>query len=371
MLSAIKGFLTRPATKTYYVSTSGSDSNNGLSTGAPFATSAAALAAAAPGSTILFQRGGVWTSQLAVAANNITIDAYGTGKPPRFDGGTEPTGTIFNDGFESETSSFNTNWGGVTSAGGSTITVDTTDPINGAKSMQYTHASNGTAYVTKTISAVGTVYIQFKVKIDTLVTASDYGHVRVLDLRSAGGDLAFVYLSCDATPERGVQVEFQDGFGDIQVGPYYQQGQTLRIEALYDKTAGITCWVNGIQYATTSGSNGTNATTIRLGNSNNNATGLGVGTVLLFDDVYVSASAIGTGTRANQPVIVSNADSVVLQNFEVRNAAQFLVTLHNSTNCLLNNLKLHYSSETGVLANIGGRWPHHRKLRGLVLRCSG
>src|ERR1700758_5267877 len=110
MLSTTKQLLThRPALPSYYVSPTGSDSNNGLSPGTPFATPAAALAVAPPGSTILLQRGGLWVladdstfSGITLATNGITLGAYGTGGTgalPIIDRGTEPTGAVFNDGF--------------------------------------------------------------------------------------------------------------------------------------------------------------------------------------------------------------------------------------------------------------------------------
>lgn len=74
---------------TYYFSTSGSDSNDGLSPATPKQTVSAAntLIASLPSNAnaaILFNRGDKWTARtvLTVAKNNITIGAYGTGARP-------------------------------------------------------------------------------------------------------------------------------------------------------------------------------------------------------------------------------------------------------------------------------------------------
>lgn len=79
---------------TYYFSTSGSDSNNGLSEGAPKATAAAfnSLALVA-GDSVKFKRGDTWASTTAflVSASEdgtsgarVNLQAYGTGDRPTF-----------------------------------------------------------------------------------------------------------------------------------------------------------------------------------------------------------------------------------------------------------------------------------------------
>jgi Glycosyl hydrolase family 10 len=82
----------------YYVSNNGSDSNNGLSPSAPWQTIAHVNAQTfTPGTSILFQNGGVWREQLNIAqsgtaGNPITIGAYGTGALPRITGMALTTG---------------------------------------------------------------------------------------------------------------------------------------------------------------------------------------------------------------------------------------------------------------------------------------
>ena len=77
---------------TYYVSNSGSDSNNGTSAGTPWQTIAHVNAQSfSPGDSILFQDGGIWREQLIVPSagsggNKITIASYGSGAPPVISG---------------------------------------------------------------------------------------------------------------------------------------------------------------------------------------------------------------------------------------------------------------------------------------------
>ncbi len=80
----------------YYVSNSGSDSNNGISTSSPWKTVAHVVAfepSLRAGDCVLFQRGGVWAEQLNISnvhgtqTNPITFGNYGTGNRPVLDGG--------------------------------------------------------------------------------------------------------------------------------------------------------------------------------------------------------------------------------------------------------------------------------------------
>ena len=80
----------------YYVSNSGSDSNNGISTSSPWRTVAHVVAFEPnlrAGDCVLFQRGGIWAEQLTISnihgtqTNPITFGNYGTGNRPVLDGG--------------------------------------------------------------------------------------------------------------------------------------------------------------------------------------------------------------------------------------------------------------------------------------------
>lgn len=79
----------------YYVSTSGSDSNDGLSSGAPKQTIAAAMALMTndSGDHILLKRGDSFTISASIvlrgrsASEPMLLGAYGTGARPRIDGG--------------------------------------------------------------------------------------------------------------------------------------------------------------------------------------------------------------------------------------------------------------------------------------------
>ncbi len=74
--------------KKIYVSTSGSDSNNGLSASKPVKTAAKANALAASGDAILFKRGDLWR-EVFTAKSGVTYTAYGNGAKPTFYGSPE------------------------------------------------------------------------------------------------------------------------------------------------------------------------------------------------------------------------------------------------------------------------------------------
>jgi HYDIN/CFA65/VesB family protein len=88
----------------YYVSTSGSDSNSGVSATSPWKTVAKVVAfepSLRQGDCVLFQRGGVWNEELKISnvhgsqSYPITLGNYGTGNLPVLDGGsTRPYGIV-------------------------------------------------------------------------------------------------------------------------------------------------------------------------------------------------------------------------------------------------------------------------------------
>ncbi len=70
---------------TYYVSVNGSDSNNGTSPDAPFATATKATSVAKSGDLVLFKRGDMWRERWT-AKSGVTYSAYGEGEKPFFNG---------------------------------------------------------------------------------------------------------------------------------------------------------------------------------------------------------------------------------------------------------------------------------------------
>src|ERR1035437_955962 len=78
----------------YYISSSGNDTNNGLSSSTPWKTIAkvnSAFSNMKPGDRILFKRGDVFTGQITLtqsgsATAKITFDAYGVGNTPVIQG---------------------------------------------------------------------------------------------------------------------------------------------------------------------------------------------------------------------------------------------------------------------------------------------
>lgn len=75
---------------TYYVSSSGSDSNNGTSTATPWADLSVSVGKLNAGDTLLLKRGDTFneTSSVNVVDASVTVGAYGTGARPIIDGQT-------------------------------------------------------------------------------------------------------------------------------------------------------------------------------------------------------------------------------------------------------------------------------------------
>lgn len=66
----------------YYVSNSGSDSNDGLTTGTSWATIAKVNVTVTNGDSVFFNKGDSWNGKLIVPASNIYFGSYGTGNKP-------------------------------------------------------------------------------------------------------------------------------------------------------------------------------------------------------------------------------------------------------------------------------------------------
>ena len=86
----------------YYVDSSGgNDANNGTSSGTAWKTLTKVNGFTfQPGEKLLFKANGVWSGQLypkgsGNATNIITLDQYGTGNKPRFDGNGTVTDTVY------------------------------------------------------------------------------------------------------------------------------------------------------------------------------------------------------------------------------------------------------------------------------------
>jgi len=99
---------------TYYVSTSGNDSNSGISTSSPWKTIAHVVSfepSLRAGDCVLFQRGGTWHEQLTISnlrgtqTNPITFGNYGSGNRPIIDGSSSIGSCIYANGGGSSTTS--------------------------------------------------------------------------------------------------------------------------------------------------------------------------------------------------------------------------------------------------------------------------
>lgn len=361
---------TRPAVGwDYYVSTSGSDSNNGTSTSTPFATLAKINGLGSmTGKRVALKRGDVWRERLDPPAPNMTIGAYGTGAKPRISGGNLLTswtlvqggagsgsGNLFTDGFESESATFTgANWNGKTTAGSSTLDIESTSPLTGTKSMRYTHTSAGTGYVSKTIAA-DEFYVQFRVKIQTLVNGSAFSNHALLQLRTAL--MGTVLLRHDGTPSNGVGI-FLSGPGGISyTGPIsFHQGDTITIELHYKKGAssngGNRLWVNGDQVYSNLGVTSNNSVSdFRMGTATINANGFGTGTVLLFDDVKVGTSYIGTNQGTTVPADTYSNSTASVNAVMVNGSAapkQFSLGALTDGDWYSSGATVYYRSSTGT-----------------------
>ncbi|WP_083928188.1 right-handed parallel beta-helix repeat-containing protein [Spirosoma panaciterrae] len=86
------------AQRTFYVSSAGNDSNNGLSQSAPFQTiNKINTLTLQPGDVVLFRRGDTFRGMLTIqnsgnASNPIRVDAYGSGNKPILSGAVPVTG---------------------------------------------------------------------------------------------------------------------------------------------------------------------------------------------------------------------------------------------------------------------------------------
>ncbi len=95
------GFALSAGAATYYVSPSGSDSNSGLSTSAPWRSLSKVSSASSsfrPGDIVRFQSGGTWYGNLKINSSGtssapVTYTSYGTGAKPKFIGSRVSTWT--------------------------------------------------------------------------------------------------------------------------------------------------------------------------------------------------------------------------------------------------------------------------------------
>lgn len=354
-----------PTGTAYYVDPdNGDDGNDGLSESVPWETfDNVATTAFEPGDQLLLKSGEVYNDELIIptAGAGITVGAWGPGAKPIIDRGPVLTGELFDNGFDTESDAFATQWGGKTEAGSSTIAASTVSPISGTKSMKYTHTSGGTAYATKTLSAAGEVYVQMKVRLDNIVADAAFDATTVLFIL---GPPVLLYIRHDATPGNGVQFGLQypgSPTGNILPTRYWQEGDEVTIEVRYKKDSSggagdglVQLWVDGVKIgeATTAMVSTADVVGIRVGNSQNNGGGFGTGTIYSFDDVKVSASRLGA--RGELGITIDTADDVTIDGIEVTNWNQYAVKLRNSHRSRVLNCYLHDGNQIGILSNIGG-----------------
>ncbi len=130
----------------YYVDTSGSDSNNGRSSTAAFATVSKATTVVVAGQRVCLKAGDTWHGQLILSANYMSAGAYGAGAKPIVDGAVQllnasfalVTGTTYS---ITPANSLGTGYGFVT------VYVNGT-PLTRATSLANCESTSGTYYPT-------------------------------------------------------------------------------------------------------------------------------------------------------------------------------------------------------------------------------
>ena len=185
---------------TYYVSNSGSDSNNGTSTGTPWQTIAHVnVQTFNPGDSILFQSGGEWREQLNAtnsgsAGSPITFTNYGSGANPLISAAVIPsswtnnasqsgnTGNLLSANFDSDSLS------PFTSGGGSPA-LSVTESWTPSYSVEFPSGSN---YLSGTFAAQSTLYAREYVYIAT--NGGGDGD-EIIDIYNTGTELYTVYLT--------------------------------------------------------------------------------------------------------------------------------------------------------------------------------
>ncbi|MHA2329552.1 MAG: right-handed parallel beta-helix repeat-containing protein, partial [Candidatus Hodarchaeales archaeon] len=170
---------------TYYVdSTSGNNSDNGITTSTPWQNISEVNAKSfIPGSTILFKRGETWREQLTVpssgnSTHQITFGAYGTGAKPIIDGSTEEWtmgAEEYSDGDDptgggSETEAFDS-----TTKTGGTFNVSTSAAYTGSKGIR-ANITSGSSNTYGTIdwgNPNSTVKLTFRFRFSDISTTGD------------------------------------------------------------------------------------------------------------------------------------------------------------------------------------------------------
>ncbi len=277
---------------TYYVSTSGNDSNSGTSESSPWKTiSKVNSSTFQPGDNILFKRGETWREALAVpsngsAGNPITFGAYGSREKPIINGADlvttwvagsaqDEAGDRMWDNFEYTT--ITDKWPNAVVTAGNSAAIDSVF-YQGAKSFKSSFASAGgndnayinmynlgdvlTTYGNGQQQAQSDFYVTFRFRYDITnpwLTASSYYMNKILLLRPFGyGAMEWLNanpITLNLNPDGSL---FYSVNGSSQVDTTYNIPASTWVQVkvrLQMPNAGtnqstITIWVDGGQKAT-------------------------------------------------------------------------------------------------------------------------
>ena len=309
---------------TYYVSTDGDDSNDGLSVAAPWQTlsqieSFSNSVGFEPGDTILFRRGDIWREQFSfhsdgTSENPITFGAYGSGDNPVLSASlqvetfasladTEAADGLFTDGFESGNTDI---YNSVTVADGNVATTSSDVVNNGVyafKTIFGGGSSNQNSRLNKNVDSSDDVYARAYFYLDDeFDLASSDQRFDILMLREGTGDRrARVSLSQADSGEFYLTGRLEEPFATIYEGTpgEIQRGEWFSIEVRYKGNdasgGGVEFWLNNVSLASnySYNTNGLRVDRVEIGASSSGQTEPTEGSVLYIDDIKVDTAPVG------------------------------------------------------------------------------
>ena len=303
---------------TYYVSncgTVGNDTNDGLSTGAPWLTIAKVNSSSFSGDDqILFNKGCTWREQLTVPSSGtnghpITFGAYpADGAKPIITGADLATGwsaqsanaSLSSDGFEVGDADLATDgdgayWTGSGSPTGSLVGNETSTKLSGTYAARASWTATGqNALAYHTITQTNNNYVQVAVNVGNINATQQ---ARLASYNNGGSSLMFWIIYVSPTTYK-INLHFSTTGGDqtITGTTVFNVGTWYTVEAYYKagdaSTGGAQYWING----TSEGSSFTGNTTQANNQPNRAYIGFNYGTntgTIYFDNYKYGTSYIG------------------------------------------------------------------------------
>lgn len=182
----------------------------------------------------------------------------------------------------------------VDSTSGSTISIDTAVFRSGLASWKFVGAASG-PFVTKQYTAAnGDTFVRGYLLVQSMTTAVDISIFLIRD--GVSGNNANIRLNRDSAST--YHLELWNEQAGVQLGadsPTQTTNQWIRVEFSYIRATGvITAYINGVQFATGTGSTALNSNTIRFGMIDSATM------TINFDDIAVNDSTAG-GNQTGLP----------------------------------------------------------------------